>query len=112
MEQAGTVPAWQQVVARTSQALLAVYLIAMLLLVAAVATGRAALSPLGAAYLVLPAVALGQAVFNSVRSRRADDPARSSELARHSGIQAGIGLVLLAQSVYYWAMYPQTYTDW
>lgn len=109
MDEVRTVPLWQQIAAHVSRALLAVYLLGAVALAVAVATGRATLSPLGAAYLVLPAILFVQAVVNTARSRRAGDSRRRHELARNGGVQAAMGVVLTGQLAYYWWVAPQTF---
>ncbi|BEL01990.1 hypothetical protein Q0Z83_001810 [Actinoplanes sichuanensis] len=112
MEQAEAVPLWQEIALRVSQALLGVYLLGAVALAVAVATGRATLSPTNGAYLIIPAIAFGQAVWNTTRARRADDTVRRDKLARIGGIQVAIGVVIAGQLACQWIVAPQSFTDW
>jgi hypothetical protein len=111
MDEAEVVPLWQQIVASVSQALLVVYLLGAAALAVAAAAGRATLSPFSA-YLIIPAIAFGQAVFNVTRSRRAADARRRHEHARDGGLQAAIGVIIAGQLAWTWWEAPETFTDW
>ena len=112
MDQADAVPAGHVVLARTSQALLVVYLLALAACSLAVAAGRIRLSPLGAAWLAIPVLAFGQAVRTGVRARRAADPAQRFQLFQKSTVETVLSAVFVASLAVTWVQEPESYSVW
>ncbi|WP_436534087.1 hypothetical protein [Actinoplanes sp. HUAS TT8] len=92
---------WTRPVERTAWVLLAAYLVA--LVPAAVAVP---FTLFAWAWLAVPVIAFGQAVWNTIRARRATEPARRDHLSKQAAIQLVIGLILVGHFLYTWSRSP------
>ncbi|KHD77411.1 hypothetical protein MB27_11795 [Actinoplanes utahensis] len=83
-------------------ALLIVSLAVLVAVGAGILTGRLVLSPFVWAFLLLPPLAFGQALWNSARSRRATQAKQRSERFFHAAAQVAIGVYFEGQFIYTW----------
>lgn len=111
METTATPPARHRVVEVTAGVLLVVSLGVLAVFSAGMLTGRLVLSPFVWAFLLLPPIAFGQALWNAVRSRRATEPKQRSDRFFYAAAQVVIGVYFEGQLAYTW-LYTPTALAW